>query len=118
MTLDSEWYAVALLLSVGVAMVVYVQLRSSLQKLLARTIRVPEGATFFLRSFFLGLLLVTFGQGLGRQFEHKPGARLMEYVWSAAGVLSDVFGGLYWAIALSLALVTILVATLKPNHDK
>ena len=118
MTYDNEWYAAALLLSVGITIVLYVQLRSSLQKLLAQCIRVPEGTTFFLRSFFVGLLLVTLGQGLGRTFEHKPGAKFMEYVWSAASVLSDVFLGLYLAIGLTVILVTILVATLKPNHDK
>ena len=115
---DAAWYILSLILSVGISLLLYGQLKGSLEKLLAQCIRVAEGPTFFLRSFGLGLLLVTLGQAFSKEFQHKPEAHIMEYVWSVAGLLSDVFQGLYWAIGLALILVTVLVATLKPNHDK
>jgi hypothetical protein len=115
---DAVWYVLTVILSVGAALFVYDRLRGSLEKLLANSIHVPEATTFFLRSFFLGLVLVSLGQAFARTFVHKPDAHLIEYFWSVAGLLSDVFLGLYVALGLSVVLITILVVTLKPNHDK
>jgi hypothetical protein len=105
-------------LSATLAVGLFLQLRDTLQGLLQRTIRLPDGVTFYLRSFFVLLFFSALGGALGFTFDLKPDSHFMEYVWKVAAGLSNVIGQMVLYIAGYLVLTTIILATLKMKDDK
>ena len=109
---------VSLILSVGFSLTAYWCVRRSLRDLMSRTVTVPGGVDFYLRSFLLLLLFGAIGGAISSSPDLKPGARFMEYVWAIATRLGTVFGYVFGTLAIYLTLITVLVAALKPHNDK
>jgi hypothetical protein len=105
-------------LSAALAFGLFLPLRNALQGLLQRTVRLPDGVTFYLRSFFVLLFLSALGGALGFSFDLKPGSHFMEYVWKVASGLSSVLGQMLLYLGGYLVLTTILLATLKIKDDQ
>jgi hypothetical protein len=101
-------------LSAALAIGLFLPLRDALQVLLQRTVRLPDGVTFYLRSFFVLLLFSSLGGALGSTFDLKPGSHFMEYAWKVASGLSNVLE----QMLLYLGLITVILATLKIQDDK
>jgi len=104
--------------SAALAVGLFFPLRSALQGLLQRTVRLPEGVTFYLRSFFVLLFFSALGGALGFTFDLKPGSHFMEYVWKVASGLSNVIEQMLLYLAGYLVLTTVILATLKIKDDK
>ena len=111
-------HLVILILAIAFATLAYLLARHGLRELLSRTVAVPGGVDFYMRSFLLLLLLGTVGQAVAVNPDVKPGQHFMEYVWIVAAALGDSLDYLFVVLALYLVLMTILVATLKPKNDK
>ena len=105
-------------LSAALAAGLFLQLRDALQGLLQRTIRLPDGVTFYLRSFFVLLFFSALGGALGFTFDLKTGSHFMEYVWKVASGLSNVIEQMLLYLAGYLVLTTVILATLKIKDDK
>jgi hypothetical protein len=90
----------------------------SLQGLLNRALKLPDGTTFYLRSFLLGLLLAAFAGGLGTTFDLEPGNPFMAYVWKVAAGLHEACEFFFVFLLGYLALVTVLVAVLRAKHEQ
>jgi preprotein translocase subunit SecG len=111
-------FLILLVLSLAVPVLLFLLLRPSLSALLQNTLKLEAGTTFYLRSFFLVLLLSALSAAIGTSFDLKPGSRFMEYVWKGAEGLSSTLEKSLWFMAIYLVLITILVATLKIRNDK
>ena len=111
-------FVVLLLLSVGVALLLFLLLRVSLAGLLERTVKVQAAVSFYLRAFIIVLFLSVLSAAIGTSFDLKPGSHFMEYVWKGAEGLSSALEKSLWFVAVYLVLVTILVATLKIKNDQ
>jgi hypothetical protein len=107
-----------LILSAALALGLFLPLRDALRGLLQRTVRLPDGVTFYLRSFSILLFFSALGGALGITFDLKPGSHFMEYVWKLASGLSDVLGPMLLYLGLYLVLTTVILATLKIKDDK
>jgi len=105
-------------LSAALALGLFLLLRDALQGLLQRTVRLPDGVTFYLRSLFILLFFSALGGALGFTFDLKPGSHFMEYVWKVASGLSNVLGEMLLYLGGYLVLTTIIIATLKIKDDK
>jgi uncharacterized membrane protein len=105
-------------LSLLVLLAIWGLLSKSLKGLLNQVLKLADGTTFYLRSFFLCLLLAALAGSLGTTFDVKPGAPLMEYVWKVAGGLHDVCGYIFAFLLGYLALVTVLVTVLRARHEQ
>ncbi len=105
-------------LSVALFFGLFLPLRDALQGLLQRTVRLPDGVTFYLRSFFVLLFFSALGGALGFTFDLKPGSHFMEYVWKVASGLSNVLGLMLLYLGGYLVLTTVILATLKIKDDK
>lgn len=105
-------------LSAALALGLFLPLRDALQGLLQRTVRLPDGVTFYLRSFFVLLFFSALGGALGFTFDLKPGSHFMEYVWKVASGLSNVLGQMLLYLGGYLVLTTVILATLKIKDDK
>jgi hypothetical protein len=110
-------FAFDVCIGIGVALVVYVLLQSSLRKLLDRVIDVPDGTRFYLRALLLILLSVALNKVI-TGVHMKPDAHFMEYVWAVASDISGVFGNLFVVLLVYLGLMTVLVVVLKPKNAK
>jgi len=110
-------FVVTFVIGIGVALVLYALLRNSLRELLNSVVRMPEGTAFYLRSLVLIFLFAAVSKVLV-QFDLKPEAHFMEYVWAAAARVSDLFENLAIYLLIYLGLVTVLVAVLKPKNGK
>jgi hypothetical protein len=117
--LSANTYAFVALfvLSAALAVGLYLQLRDALEGLLQRTIRLPDGITFYLRSFFVLLFFSALGGALGFTFDLKPDSHFMEYVWKVASGLSNVLGQILLYLGGYLILTTIILATLKIKNE-
>jgi hypothetical protein len=117
--LSANTYAFVALfvLSAALAVGLYLQLRDALEGLLQRTIRLPDGITFYLRSFFVLLFFSALGGALGFTFDLKPDSHFMEYVWKLASGLSNVLGQILLYLGGYLILTTIILATLKIKNE-
>jgi len=106
--------ALALLMTFGI----WALVSKSLEGLLNQTLILPEGTTFYLRTFLLGLLLAALAGTLGATFNLKPSDPFMEYVWRVAGGLHEVCEYFFGFLLGYLVLVTILVAVLRSKHEQ
>lgn len=111
-------FLVLLAISVGAGVLVFGFVRLSLHDLLQRTIKLPAGVTFYIRSLLVVLCLSVLSAAIGTTFDLKPGSRFMEYVWKVAEGFSSAFEKLLWFIAIYVVLITILIATLKITNDE
>jgi hypothetical protein len=78
------------------AVLLFRLLHDSLRGTLAHTLKVPAGINFFVRSFFLVLLLAALSAAFGTSVDLKPDAQFMEYVWKCAEGLASVFERISW----------------------
>jgi hypothetical protein len=107
-----------LIFAVMFASLTYVLARRGLSELVSRTVTIPGGVDFYMRSFLLLLLFGAVAQAVAGSPDAKEGQRFMEYVWVVARGLGDSLDYIFFTLAIYLVLMTILVATLKPKDDK
>ena len=101
----------------GVALLVYRLIGPSLRGLLDKTIRIPEGAAFYMRALVLILFCLALSKVVtGVQL--KPDAHAIEYVWAVGSHLSDVLESVFGALLAYVAFVTILVVVLRPKNEQ
>ena len=106
------------ILSAALAIGLFLPLRFALRGLLQRTVRLPDGVTFYFRSFFVLFFFSAVGGALGFTFDLKPDSHFMEYVWKVASGLSNVLEQMLLYLGGYLVLTTIILATLKIKDDK
>jgi hypothetical protein len=110
-------FAVAAILSIGVALLVYAIVRRGLHILLDETIRIPAGTSFYARLFLIGLVFLALYSVLSKPFTHADNAPFMEYVWHVADVVSGTLISSCIFIGVYLVLITIIVAALRRRND-
>jgi hypothetical protein len=111
-------FLILLLLSLAVPIILFFPLHLSLRNLLERTVRLPAGVTFYVRSFALILFISAISAAIGTSFDDvKAGARFMEYVWKVADGLSSSIQLCLLLAVVYLVVISILVATLKVKND-
>jgi hypothetical protein len=92
-------------------------LRPSLRGLLEEVAGFPAATEFYVRAFVLVIVLVAFAAVLGASHSDlKDGAHFMEYVWSVAASLQDVFQNLMIVLLVYVGLITVLMAALWRKH--
>lgn len=111
-------FLVLLGLSIVVALVLFLSVRSSLRGLLEHIVRLPSGVEFYLRSFGLVLMFAALSAAIGTSFDMKPDSHFMEYVWKVAGGLSASLELTLWIGVVYVVIVTVLIAALKVKDDK
>jgi uncharacterized integral membrane protein len=111
-------FVILLALLLLVTFAIWALVSKSLQGLLNQALKLPDGTTFYLRSFLLGLLLAAFAGGLATIFNFKPGDPFMEYVWRVAAGLHESCEYFFAFLLGYLALVTVLVAVLRAKHEQ
>lgn len=111
-------FVALIIVAVLIAVFLFRLLRDSLQGTLRQTVKAPPGINFFVRSFFLVLVLAALAAAFGTSIDLKPDAHFMEYVWKFAEGLASVFERISWFIMIYLVLITILIATLKIKNDE
>jgi hypothetical protein len=118
--MSANTYAFVALFVLSAALVIglLLALKDALQGLLQRTVRLPDGVTFYLRSFFVLLFFSAMAGALGFTFDLKPGSHFMEYVWKVASGLSNILEQMLLYLGGYLVLTTILLASLKIKDDK
>lgn len=103
--------------ALGISFGIYALLRSDLRTLLDKTIRLPAGTSFYLRTLILVLILSAISKVIGASADLKPDAHFIEYVWAVASHMSDVLENLIVLLVIYVALVTLLVIVLKPKNE-
>jgi hypothetical protein len=107
-------FVIAVLLLILVDLLLHPGLRG---RLLEDVTGLPPATEFYLRSFLLVTVLVVLAAVLGAQHaDLKDGAHFMEYVWSVAAGLQDVFQNLMIVLLVYAALITVLMASLRRKH--
>ncbi len=111
-------HGIAFLASLVVVILVVVLvdslLRPSLRGLVEEVTGLPVATDFYLRAFVIVVIFVALAAVLGaRHTDLKDGAHFMEYVWSVAGALQDVFQNLLIVLLVYVGLVTVLMAALR-----
>jgi hypothetical protein len=92
-------------------------LRPGLRGMLEDVTGLPAATEFYLRSFLLVIVLVALAAVLGAgHTDLKEGAHFMEYVWSVAAGLQDVFQNLMIVLLVYAGLITVLIASLRRKH--
>jgi len=117
MTVNNWWYIGLCASSIGIVILLYALVYKSLRSLLDEVIKIPLGTVFYLRTFFLLLLLNVLSVILNVRFTFKPDTPFMEYVWQAAGNLADLLGNTGLYLLGYLTLITFIVALLRHKHD-
>jgi len=110
-------FAVLVVVSAGLALLVYGLLREDLRGLLGAALKVPGGVSFFLRALLIVLLYSALAGAIGKEFSLKPDAHFIEYVWSINSGLKDVIQNSLLSLLAYLVLITVLVAVLKPKNE-
>jgi hypothetical protein len=110
-------FAVLLVLSLGVALLVHLLVRKSLRSLLDDVVALPSGTTFYTRILVIGVFFIALSGALGTAFDLKKEAAFMEYVWKIARGLSSTFGLTCLFLTGYLLILTILVAVLRRRHE-
>ena len=111
-------FVTLLVLSLLLVFAIWALVSKSLEALLNKTLNSADGTTFYLRVFFLGLLLAVFASILGTTFNLKPADPFMEYVWKVAAGLQGVCAYSFGFLLCYLILVTVLVAALRAKHEQ
>jgi len=111
-------FVILLALSLILTFTIWALVSKSLQGLLNQALKLPDGTTFYLRSFLIGLLLAAFAGALGTTFNFKPSDPFMEYVWKVAAGLHEACELCLGLLLGYLVLVTILVAVLRAKHEQ
>jgi uncharacterized membrane protein len=111
-------FVVLLLISFGLALVIWAAVSKSLQGLLNQVVKLPDGATFYLRTFLLGLLLAAAAGAIGTAFNLQATDPFMEYVWKVGAGLESVCGYFFGFLLGYLLLITVLVAVLRAKHEQ
>jgi len=92
-------------------------LRPSLRGLLEDVTGLPAATEFYLRTFAVVVVFVAIAALLGANHaDLKDGAHFMEYVWSIAGGLQDVFHNMMVVLLVYVGLITVLMAALRRKH--
>lgn len=117
MTVNTWWYMGLCAGSIGIVVLLCALTFKSLRSLLDEVIKLPLGTVFYLRMFFLVLLLNVLSVTINKQFDMKPEAPFMEYVWQAAEALSSIFCYTSLILLGYLIIITFLVALLRYKHD-
>ena len=92
-------------------------LRPGLRGLLEEVTGLPAAVEFYLRAFVIAIVLVALAAVLGAgHTDLKEGAHFMEYVWSVATALQEVFQNLMIVILVYVGLITVLMASLRRKH--
>jgi hypothetical protein len=92
-------------------------LRPGLRGLLEEVTGLPAATEFYLRAFVLVIVLVALAALVGAGHgDLKDGAHFMEYVWSVASGLQDVFQNLLISLLVYVGLITVLMAALRRKH--
>jgi hypothetical protein len=93
-------------------------LRPSLRGLLEDVTGLPAATQFYLRAFLMVIVLVALAAVLGQAHtDLKDGAHFMEYVWSVASGLQDVFQNLMIVLLVYVGLITVLMAALRRRQS-
>ena len=111
-------FVTLVVLSLLLVFAIWALVSKSLEALLNKTLNSADGTTFYLRVFFLGLLLAVFASILGTTFNLKPADPFMEYVWKVAAGLEGVCSYSLGFLMCYLILVTVLVAALRAKHEQ
>ena len=89
-------------------------LRPGLRGLLEDVTGLPAATEFYLRAFVLVIVFVALAAVIGAgHADLKDGAHFMEYVWSVASGLQDVFQNLMIVLLVYVGLITVLMAALR-----
>ena len=104
------------IISLGIVLALYSLLGKSLRELLDKTIRLPAGSAFYLRTFILILLCGALSKVIGGVHQ-KPDAHFMDYVWAVAADISNVFDNILLILLGYVVIVTVLVLVLKPKNE-
>jgi len=92
-------------------------LRPSLRGLLEEVTGLPAATEFYLRAFVLVIVLVALAALVGAGHgDLKNDAHFMEYVWSVAAGLQDMFQNLLIVLLVYVGLITVLMAALRRKH--
>ena len=107
-------FCISFVIVIALAFLVDRLIRPSLRKLLEELTALPPATDFYLRSFAIVIFFMALSTAIGSTHsELNPGAHFMEYVWSIAGDLKDVLQGIFGVLLGYVAMITILVATLR-----
>jgi len=89
-------------------------LRPGLRGLLEDVTGLPAATEFYLRAFVLVIVFVALAAVIGAgHADLKDGAHFMEYVWSVASGLQDLFQNLMIVLLVYVGLITVLMAALR-----
>ena len=88
-------------------------LRPGLRRLLEDVTALPAAAEFYLRAFALAIVLIALAAVFGTHPDLKGDVHFMEYVWAVAAVLQYVFQNLLVVLLVYVALITVLMASLR-----
>jgi len=91
-------------------------LSPGLRGLLEEVTALPAAAEFYLRAFTLAIAFIALAAVFGTHPDFKGGVHFMEYVWSVAAVLQDVFQNLLIVLLVYVALITVLLVSLRRKH--
>ncbi len=111
-------FVILLALSLALSFAIWALVSKSLESLLNQALKLPDGTTFYLRTFLIGLLLAASAGAFGTTFDLKPSDHLMEYVWKVAAGLQGVCEYFLGFLLVYLILITILVAVLRARHEQ
>ena len=107
-------FLISFLLVLVIVVVVDRLLRPSLRRLLEEITALPAATDFYLRSFILVVFFVAASAAIGSTHsELKADSHFMEYVWSVAEGLKNVLEGIFGVLLGYVAMITILVASLR-----
>ena len=109
-------FLASLVIAVVLLILVDRLLRPGLRGLLDDVTALPAATEFYLRAFALAIVLVALAALLGAHPDLKSDAHFMEYVWAVAAVLQDVFQNLLIVLLVYVALITVLMASLRRKH--
>ena len=113
---NTEGFVAQAVISCLLAFLAYRLIAKTLQGVLSRTLRMPEGTDFYLRV----LLIVLLCESLSNCSlpDLKPDAHFIEYVWNIAGVAAKVLQDMGWILLSYAALVTVMIVVLKPQNER
>ena len=106
------------IISLGMAVIVYVSFRKTLGSLLDEVVKIPSATTFYLRVFFVCLFFLTLSAIFKTTFDLEDGRPFMEFVWKVASGLSTFFGNISFSLVVFLLFMTILVVVLRRQNDQ